>query len=192
MSELKWPDGWDRTRIQDRKSQAGWKKTLREYTGALEKELERLKVADHVITHNPAPSDRMDPGVAVHFSLKRKEDYSWQAGLGLDTPCPTIEQIDAAFRQRAMQHHPDRGGDVEMFRRLTKYRDDAKAWVMGTQHVEHEYVIACDRFNEVRLNVAAVRMAIAAMRQLDRVGVPGMLERSFRGMRTALPAAEAK
>lgn len=188
MSELKWPDGWERTRIQDRRPQAGWKQILGHYKEGLERELARLKVTESLITYNSAPSDRLDPGVAAYFSLRLREDYSWQAGLGLDTPVPTLDEIDKAFRAKALEHHPDRGGDMATFQQLTRHRENAKAWIMGTQHKEHEYVIPCDRFNEVRLNVNAIRLAMAAMRQLDRVGVPGMLERSFRGMRTALPA----
>lgn len=188
---LKWPTGWERTRIPDRKAQGGWKRNLRDSREALDKELERMKAVEALVTYNTAPNDRLDPGVSVYFSLRLKVDYSWQQALGLDTPVPTIAEIDDAFRKKALQHHPDRGGDMETFQRLTKHRDSAKAWVMGTQHAEHEYVIPCDRFDEVRLNLNAVRLAIAAMRQLDRVGVPGMLERSFRGMRAQLPAGGA-
>lgn len=191
-NELKWPDGWERTRIQDRKLANGWKKSLKEYEAVLAKELKRLGVVETLITYNTAPNDRLDPGCAVYFSRQKRPDYAWQSALGLDTPIPTLAQIDSAYRERAMKHHPDRGGDVEMFRQLSKHRDDAKAWILGTQHVEHEYVIPCDRFNEVRLNLNAVRLAMAAMRQLDRVGIPGMLERSFRGMRTALPAGSTE
>lgn len=190
QSPLKYPDGWPRTRISDRKKAGGWKKTAKQYEEAIAKELARFSVADFRITCNPPGSDRQDPGVAVYFTLKKDADFSWQEGLGLFTPCPTLQEIDDAYRERAMQHHPDRGGDLETFKRMGAHREQAKAWVLGAQK-EHEYVIPCDRYDEVRLNMAAIRMALAAMRQLDRVGIPGMLERSFSGMRTALPPGEA-
>ncbi len=185
---LKWPDGWTRTLIGVRKSAAGWKKSTPIYVDLLTKELGRMGVADLLITYNPSPSDRQDPGVAVYFSLGGRDDYSWQTALGLDTPAPTIQQIEQAYRALAMQHHPDRGGDIETFKALTRHRDNAKRWVQGIDLKEHEFVIPCDKFNEVRLNIAAIKKAATAMRALDSVGIPGMLERSFRGFRTALTA----
>jgi hypothetical protein len=188
---LKWPENWDRTRIQDRRPMAGWKKTAAYYEGGLMKELERLDVVDVLLTYNKDPDARRDPGVAVYFSRKREEDYSWHTGLGLGASIPTLAEIEEAYKRLAMKHHPDRpGGDLETFRQVNKYRKDAEAWVKGTQHVEHEYSIASDRFNEVRLNINALRLAMAAMRQLDRVGIPGMLERSFQGMKAQLSAGE--
>ena len=147
-----------------------------------------MGVTEVLVSWSGAAMERLDPGVAVYFSKNLKADYSWQAALGLDTPAPTLDDIDAAYRKKAMEHHPDRGGDVEVFRQLTKHRDQARAWIMGTHQQEHEYSIACDKFNEARLNIAALRLAIAAFRQLERVGVPSILERTFRGFRTALPA----
>lgn len=191
-SPLKWPAGWERTRIEARKSQSAWKKTTFAYIDALTKELGRMGVTECLISFNKDDKARLDPGVAVYFSKHTKADFSWQAALGLDTPAPTLDEIDTAYKRKAMEHHPDRGGDVEIFRQLTKHRDRARAWVVGTHDSEHEFVIPCDRFNEVRLNVAAVRLAIAAFRQLDRVGVPSILERTFRGFRTALPAQASK
>jgi len=190
--QLKWPEGWERTPIGSRKSQASWKKPFRGYRDSLVKELGRIGVTETLICYNLSPNDRLDPGVAVYFSKAVKEDYSWQVALGIDSPAPTLAEIDEAFRRKAMQHHPDRGGDVEIFRSLAKHRDQAKAWILGTHRTEHEFVIPCDRFDEVRLNLNAVRLAMAAFRQLERVGVPAILERTFRGFKTALPAYEGK
>lgn len=189
--KLKWPDGWTRTLIQNRRSNSGWKKNTAGYIDLLGKELTRMGVTEVQVTFNPSPSDRQDPGVAVFFSLGGRDDYSWQTALGLDTPAPTMAQIDDAYRKLAMQHHPDRGGDIETFKALTRHRDNARAWVSGTHKNDHEYVIPCDRFDEVRLNLAAIKKAVTAMRALDSVGIPGMLERSFRGFRTALMAGPA-
>jgi hypothetical protein len=184
---LRWPSGWERTPIANRKSQTSWKKPLAGYRKLLLNELAKLGISDCLVTMNPSPADRMDPGVAVYFSKPIQEDYSWQTILGLG-PAPTLDQIDSAYRVKAMQHHPDRGGDIEIFKTLSQYRDRARAWVLGTHTADHEYVIPCDRFSESRLNMNGVRLAIAAFRQLERVGVPAILERSFRGFKTALPA----
>jgi hypothetical protein len=185
---LKWPDGWERTRIDLRKSQAGWKKQFKLYRESLSKELERLGAESAVISRNGPDRERLDPGIAVYFSKELKQDFTWQSALNLNSPAPTLDEIDAAYRAMAMKHHPDRGGDVEVFRALTKHRDQARAWVLGTHQHEHQYVIACDKFNEARLNLAAIRLAIAALRQLDRVGVSSILERTFRGFRTQIAA----
>lgn len=52
-------------------------------------------------------------------------DSIWTT-LGLD-PRATIEQIRAAFRQRALVTHPDRGGDPDAFRALRRAHDEALA-----------------------------------------------------------------
>lgn len=186
---LKWPDGWDRTRIESRITRGGWKKNFREYKAALLKELSYLGATEVVISYNPSPSDRMDPGVAIYFSTAMKEDYSWQEGLGLLTPAPTLAEIDKAFRSKSQACHPDGPTpDLPRWHELTKHREQARAWVMGTHAHEHDYSIPCDKFKEVHLNLAAIRVGLHALRQLDMVGIPGMLERTFRGLKTALPA----
>lgn len=192
QSPLKWPDGWERTPIANRKPQASWKKNFRGYRDALLKELARIGVTESLISYNYAEQERLDPGVAVYFSKSVKQDYLWQVALSIDSPAPTLAEIDEAFRKKAMQHHPDRGGDVEIFRSLAKHRDQAKAWVLGTHRAEHEFVIPCDRFDESRLNINAICLALKAFRQLERVGVPAILERTFRGFKTALPAYQGK
>lgn len=185
---LRWPDGWQRTLISNRKNNGGWKKTFMQSIDALGKELKKLGVTSYAISCNPSPSDRTDPGVAIYWSAQMEADYSWQTALGLDTPAPTLAQIEDAFRNKAMQHHPDRGGNIALFQELTKHREQAKAWVLGTHKQDHEYSIACDKYTEPRLNVAALRLAITYLRGLERVGVPGIVERSFKGFKTALPA----
>jgi len=183
---LHWPDGWERTRIQDRKPQSAWKKPLTGYRDALVKELERMGATSIMISRSG--SERLDPGVAVWFSLK-KEDFSWQDGLGIESPAPTLDEIESAFKAKAMKHHPDRGGDIEIFKKMGEHRKNARAWVLGTHTERHEYVVPCDRFNETRLNLAALRLAFAAFRSLERVGVPAILERTLdRAFKTALPA----
>ncbi len=189
---LRWPDGWERTRIQDRRRQAAWKMSALQYRDALIRELQMMGATSILITRSN--NERLDPGVAVWFSLK-KEDLSWQDGLGIFNPAPTLDEIDDAYRTRAMKHHPDReGGDIEIFKKLGEYRKAARAWVLGTHDARHEYVVPCDKFTEVRLNFAALRLAFASFRSLERVGVPAILERTLdRAFKSALPmqASEA-
>jgi hypothetical protein len=174
VTPLKWPDGWMRTRIQDRKPQAQWKKPKGFYLDALWKELERLGGTAALMTTNDDPRD---PGVAVYFSRK-KDDFSWQDGLGLQGVVPTLEQIDSAYRQLSRKYHPDvEGGDKAMFVKIAEYRDQAKRWVLGTDRLDHEHVIACDMFNEVRLNIAALKMTLTALRTIERCGASSVLDR---------------
>lgn len=185
IQNLKWPDGWSRTRIQDRKTQSAWKKNFSGYREALVKELGLMGATSILISRSN--NERLDPGVAVWFSLK-KEDFSWQEGLGIDTPAPTLDEIESAYREKAIKHHPDRGGDIEIFKKLGEYRKHARAWVTGTHDQQHEYVVPCDKFTESRLNLAALRLAFAAFRSLERVGVPAILERTLNlAFKTALP-----
>lgn len=183
--KMRWPDGCERTRIQDRKGQAAWKKKLFEYRDALVEELGRMGATAILITRNE--NERLDPGVAVWFSLK-KEDFSWQQGLGLDNPAPTLEEIDVAFRSKAAKVHPDRpdGGDSEMFKRLNDWRRQAKAWVQGTHDQRHEYVMAIDQYSEARLNLCALRLAFSYIRGLERVGAPAILTQTLGAFRAKL------
>lgn len=187
---LAWPDGWIRTRIQDRKAQAAWKKPANEARDGLIKELERMGVESMLISTNiptkfsgalQTVQEPRDPGVAVYFSRKLKEDYSWQDILGINDPAPTLDMIDAAYRHKARVHHPDSGGDLETFKMITAARDRAKAWVNMRENQDHQYVIACDNFKEVRHNITAIRLTIAAIRQMERCGTSSLLERAFKG-----------
>jgi hypothetical protein len=187
QSPLKWAEGWDRVPIGDRREMKAWKKPFAYYREALVQQLERIGASEVVISYNQGDDARRDPGVAVYFSKPMQEDYSWQMGLGIDNPAPTLQEIDEAYRKKALAHHPDRGGDVEIFKRLGKYREQAKAWVLGKSG-DHEFVLPCDRFKEPRWNLNALRLGVAALRRLEEYGLPGMLERTFRGFRVALPA----
>lgn len=182
---LRWPDGWERTRINDRVKQASWKKLYAGYRESAIKELTMLGATSILISRSN--NERLDPGIAIWFSRK-KQDYSWQEGLGLDTPAPTLDEIDKAFEARAMKHHPDRGGDIEIFRKLIEHRKNAKAWVLGTHEHAHDYVLACDRFTEARWNLAALKLAFQSFRSLERVGVPAILERTLDRAFGNLPA----
>lgn len=198
---LSWPEGWIRTRIQDRKSQAAWKKSANESRDALIKELERMGVESMLISTNiptkftgalQVTQEPRDPGVAVYFSRKLKEDYSWQDILGINDPAPSLDMIDRAYREKARLHHPDSGGDLETFKMITAARDRAKAWVNMRENQEHQYVIPCDTFKEVRWNINAIRMTISYIRGLERCGTSGLIERAFKGFEAITEKASAQ
>ena len=182
---LRWPDGCERTRIKERVGHKQWKKTWLDTKKALSVELERIGATSALITRHE--DQRLDPGVAVWFS-RVKEDYSWQQGLGLDSPAPTLAQIDTAFRDRAKKCHPDRpdGGDPELFKRITEWRDHAKAWITGAHAHAHEYVMAIDQYDEARLNLKALQMSFFYIRRLEDVGAPAILAQTLGAFRAKL------
>jgi hypothetical protein len=176
---------------------SGWKRNGNQYRQAIELELTRMKSPSFLISSNVPLTQRgsmtlgvepLDVGVAVYFSRQIKEDFSWQDALSIHDPAPTVEQIQTAFKRLAAQHHPDRGGDVAMFASVTRHRDNALRWVNRKTNQQFDYVIACDQFKEVRLNMAAIGLTIKAIRQIERCGTTSLLERAFKGF-SALPAA---
>ena len=48
---------------------------------------------------------------------------SWWQVLGLSGPSAQREDIEQAHRRLIMQHHPDRGGDVDQAARINRARD---------------------------------------------------------------------
>ncbi len=192
LTPLKWPEGWTRTLLKDRTNRSAWSKPFDYYEKAVAKELNIIGVSAAKLSFNDIGRDRADTGVAVWFSTKPAEDYSWQVALQIDSPLPTLEEIDVAYRKLARKHHPDMinqgsGGDPEMFRQLTDHRDKARSWVMGGDQ-KLDNCIPCDRFVEVRQNLAAIRLALGAFRQLERVGIPAILERVMdKAFKAALP-----
>lgn len=188
---LQWPEGQPRTRLNDRKPQAAWKLPYAKTVELLSGELRKLKVTAFLITHNP--QNTPDNGVAVYFSFTPDDREDWQQALGFIGEVPTIQQIDAAYRDRAKKVHPDGPTpDRVVFDALTKHRDRARAWARGEQTVEHEKVIAVDVFNEVRLNLNAVRLTLSALRQIERCGAPMLMERAFRGFSKQLTVGSAQ
>lgn len=196
VTPLRWPEGWTRTLIGERKHQSAWKKPYSFYRDAVHQELERMGVTAIEITRNDQSKERVDPGVSVWFALKPTEDFTWQLGLQLDNPMPTLTDIDAAYRRLAQKHHPDAvangsGGDIAMFHKLTDFRKKARAWVLGGDVQKHDNCIPCDRFDDARQNMAAVANALRHFRGLERVGIPAILERVMQSaFKSALPAGE--
>lgn len=175
---------------------SSWKGTANKYRDALITELERMKSPSSVISSNiplnlrsqmtPGVEPR-DVGVAVYFSRQMKEDYTWADILMIRDPiAATEQQVQDAFRSLAQRYHPDRGGDIAMFQKVTHARDNALRWINRKENQAHDYVIACDQFREVRLNMAAIVMTIKAIRQIERCGTSSLLERAFKGF-AALP-----
>lgn len=89
---LSWPEDWPRTRPQDQRAMGGWKRTANQYRDALATELERMGSPSAVISSNVPMNLRgsmthgvepRDVGVAVYFSRKMKEDFTWQEVLGV-------------------------------------------------------------------------------------------------------------
>ena len=184
----KYPPEFPRTRIQDRKSNFHWKKEPEKYLQDIVVDMTHMDVKDILYTHSDI--ERLDSGVALWFSRKKQKfDFSWQDGLELDNPAPTLQEIDDAFRSLAAKFHPDKpgGGDPEMFKRLNDHRKEARAWVLGS-HQQLELCVVCDSYTETRLNLAAIRFAMAAFRRLESVGIPGILDRTLSKTFSALPA----
>lgn len=194
---LHWPEDWPRTRPQDQRSMPAWKRNANQYRDALVAELSRMESPSAVISSNvplnlrgamtPGIEPR-DVGVAVYFSRKVKEDFGWQDVLGIRDPVSVTEaQIQESFKRLAQVYHPDRGGEIAMFQKVTAARDNALRWLNRKENQNFPYVIACDQFREVRLNMCAIGLTIKAIRQIERCGTSSLLERAFKGF-SALPA----
>lgn len=183
--KLRWPDGIGRTPIQARKKQSSWKRARLDYHNGLIDELRRIGATSILICR--AENERLDPGVAVWFSMKR-EDFSWQQTLGIENPAPRLDEIDSAFRDKARKAHPDApgGGDPALFRKLSEARQQAKAWIEGSHDARHEYVMAIDQYDEPRLNLQALKLAFGYIRGLERVGAPAILSQTLGAFRAQL------
>jgi len=187
QSTLKWPPDRPRTRFQDRKLQNAWKLGYKETLAALEREMKLSKVTFALLTHNAQGHE--DAGVALWMSRKPADDYAWQDEFGFIGEIPTIQELDRAYMQKARQCAPDSPTpNIDRFRELTKLRDQGRRWVKGERLRDHESVMASDRFKEVRHNMNAIRLTLAALRQIERCGDPAMTEQAWRGFRPALAA----
>ena len=183
MQPLKWPEGQKRTRIKERSKRGVWKLTLAKYTVELMDELKRLKARNVVITGD-VEMQRVDPGVAVYFTRPPAEaDTDWQDVLGIDSPMPTVDEIDERFKELAKKYHPDNQatGSFTMYQKIDEAKKSARAWVTGDFGKQNEKVIACDRYEEVRLNIKAIQITVAALRRIEDAGAPGILDRAFAG-----------
>jgi hypothetical protein len=183
---LLWPEGWPRTRIQDREVRPAWKKTELQSIAALERELKLFGAIAPVITRRDPQDFRTapDPSIAVWFSRKKEEeDFSWQAALSIDNPAPTVDEIERAFRRVAAKYHPDnqQTGDLETYHVFDKHKKNAIAYVNQMSGKTRDFCVPCDNFKEAKWNINAIRMTIASLRQMERDGTSGLLERAMKG-----------
>lgn len=184
---LKWPDDRPRTRFQDRKSHAGWKMNYGDTIKALLKELKMVKATDVLITHNVQGHE--DGGVAVWISRKPTDDYRWQEEFGFIGVIPSTQELDRAYMQKARTCAPEcPTPNIARFMELTQLRDQGRRWIRGERIKEHESVLAVDTFKEVRHNLNAIRLTLAALRQIERCGSPVMMEQAWRGFKKQLIA----
>lgn len=183
MQPLRWPEGQKRTRINSRDKRGQWKKPLSHYLNELQSELVKIKAVGVVITGD-VEAQKIDPGVAVYFSLPPAEaSGDWQEILGIDNPKPSEPEIDARVKELRTRFHPEKQGtgNLDMYLKVGDAALQAKAWATGNFGKKHERAIACDRYNEVRLNVKAIQVTIAALRRVEEAGAPGFLDRAFAG-----------
>jgi hypothetical protein len=184
---LKWPGDRPRIRFQDRKNNAAWKLTYSDTLKALEKELQLNKVTFATVTYNTLSHE--DGGVAVWLSRKPQDDYRWQDEFGFIGTIPTVQELDHAYMQKARTCAPETPTpNLERFMELTKLRDQGRKWIRGERMVEPETVMAVDTFKEVRHNLNAIKLTLAALRQIERCGSPVMMEQAWRGFRPAIAA----
>lgn len=182
---LVWPEGWPRTLLKDRAERKAWKKTERQAISDLEMELKRFGMLSATLTRKD-PSDFRgadDPSVAVYFSRRREDDFSWQAALGISNPSPTVDEIELAFRTLARKYHTDvpGSGDLELFLALSKHKEKAIAFARRLSGAAHDLAIACDKYKEVKWNIFAVSNTIYSLRQMERDGSSSLLERALSG-----------
>jgi hypothetical protein len=180
---LKWPEGWTRTLPEKQRAQSQWKKPHGFYVDALENELKRMGMISAVLTLNTR-GDR-DPGVAVWFSRKKEEDFSWRGDLGITIAYPTLDDIDKAYYSLSKLYHPDTGAsaDSTIFHRITDARAKAKRWVNRQEGNTFDYSIGADAFREARLNIAALSNSVRYLRGLERCGTSQIMEKTFEGFK---------
>lgn len=189
QSPLQWPENWPRMPLGDRQTRPAWKKTEHQSIEVLEIELRRFGAIAPVLTRKDPQDFRTapDPSIAVWFSRRRdEEDFSWQNALHIDNPAPSIEEIEAAFRRLAAPYHPDKGGDIETWHALSKHKTNALAYVNMLSGASRNFVIPCDNFKEARWNITGISNTIRSLRQMERDGTSGLLERAMKGF-AAIP-----
>ena len=77
-----------------------------------------------------------------------------------------------------------------MFLKITKARAAAKDWVNRREGNTFDMAIACDTFNEARLNIASLWQSIKHIRGLERCGTSALMEKTFEGFAQLAEKAE--
>lgn len=188
---LTWPEGWPRTLLRDRRQRGAWKDTLLQSADKLRKELNKSKALSFVISCNIPPAGEKsyasvpapgDTGVAVWFSRERDDDYSWQETLHINSPSPSEREIMDAFKSLAGPYHPDKPTrDINIYMRYDEAKKRALDFIARKTGANYLQCIPCDTFDEVRLNMRALQMALSYLRGLENCGVSSILERAFEG-----------
>ena len=70
----------------------------------------------------------LDRAFVGFAALPERASAPWRDVLGLEHGrAIPVEAVEARFKELAMKHHPDKGGDPERFRQLIQAREDAKS-----------------------------------------------------------------
>lgn len=188
--ELRWPDGQPRTRIQDREGRSAWKQPLQKVKEMLRRELELSGATSSLLTYSSNP---LDPGAAIYFSRKAQNQFAWQEALGFIGKVPSVDEINKAYRHAVKKYHPEGPTpDLNMFHSLTQHRDRALDWAMGRHRNDHEYAFGIDVFDEVRLNINAIKIVLFSLRRIEDCGSPLMLERAYQGFHKQIAVTASK
>lgn len=70
-------------------------------------------------------SDMMERAFAGFQGLPQKASQAWRDVLDIHSQVATKDDVESQFRKLARQHHPDSGGDRELFELIVKARGDA-------------------------------------------------------------------
>lgn len=72
-------------------------------------------------------SDMMERAFRGFTALPEKASEAWRDTLGFSAAQKvSADEIEAAFKQLVHVHHPDKGGDAELFHRLVIARENAR------------------------------------------------------------------
>lgn len=77
------------------------------------------------------PSIDLDSAAAASVAATVDVRPAWARTLGLDDDACTAEDVRRAFRRRAFETHPDRGGAVEAFVAVKRAHDEAMNALRG-------------------------------------------------------------
>ncbi|MBD3886566.1 DnaJ domain-containing protein [Phormidium tenue FACHB-886] len=73
-------------------------------------------------------SERHEEGATCINGIDILKNFRPWHVFGLDPKKATSDDINTAFRRLALQHHPDQGGDRQVFEQLQKMRDSLMAF----------------------------------------------------------------
>jgi hypothetical protein len=85
---------------------------------------------------NGAPADEVEPLEIKIPSVKGRSLIRLKLGKSvLDSP-ELNRIIKSAYRQQAMKHHPDRGGDTDAFRKIHQAYQDLVSWAESPSFIK--------------------------------------------------------